>query len=111
MHGDLAPARVAHLAVPEEGHELLVAFLEDVRGDLEAIAHFALGRIAASVDGRLHALDDHCPFQGIPVRPGDGRGPPRCHVANPRAWARGASTPRASARSAQRAKNRFWGAQ
>ena len=56
-HGRLAPARLVPGAVQDHRVEEIVAFLEDVGGDLETIADRALAGIPPVVHRRLNALD------------------------------------------------------
>jgi hypothetical protein len=56
-HRALAPGLVA-APISQEGDEHVVAFLEDVGGDLQLCADLALDRVAAAVDGGRDGLDD-----------------------------------------------------
>ena len=57
-HLRFLPVVVTCAPVLHDGGDLVVPILEDVGGDLEDVARDPLHRVAASVDLRLHALDD-----------------------------------------------------
>src|SRR5262249_37413357 len=106
-HRRLAPRALAVAAIVEIGHQDVVAVLEDVGRDLEDRAHLALDGIASAVHGGLDALDDDG-AAGRVDRPDHS-----AHGARlkPSVVASGRRSPRASGRSLQTWKNRFWVAQ
>ena len=57
-HRRLVPLGLIRPAPQEPGRNAVVSVREDIRLDLHAIAHHALGRKTTAVDLRCHALDD-----------------------------------------------------
>jgi hypothetical protein len=57
-HLDLGPVGIVAAAVLEEGGNFVVSVLEDVGGDFETVADFALDRVAPAIEFGCDVLDD-----------------------------------------------------
>ena len=89
-HRRLLPGLLVVGTQQEGGIEQVMAVGEDVRGDDQLIAHDPLHRMAAIVQLRLDALDDHAAARADRLRPGLGR------RGVPRGRRRGAGSPSSS---------------